>query len=89
MYVSDMDQAVDFYVNSLGLRLAQRFGNHWAQIEAGQSLVIGLHPKSENAPPPGTSGAISIGLLIDEPIDQVVQRLRGRGVKQTASNARA
>ena len=79
--VSDMDRAVTFYVNLLGLKLGQRFGNHWAQIEAGQSLVIGLHPKSEKAPPPGTSGAISIGLLLDEPIDQVVQRLRAKGVR--------
>ena len=45
VYVSDMDRAVDFYVNLLGLKLGQRFGNHWAQIEVGQSLVIGLHPK--------------------------------------------
>ena len=80
VYVSDMNRAVDFYVGLLGLKLAERFGNHWAQIEAGRSLVIGLHPKSEKALPPGTSGAISIGLLIDEPIDQVVQRLGGRGV---------
>ena len=75
-----MDRAVDFYVNLLGLKLAQRFGNHSSQIEAGQGLVIGLHPKSEKGPAPGTSGAISIGLLIDEPIEQVVQHLSGKGV---------
>jgi len=51
VYVSDMNRAVDFYVGLLGLKLAERFGNHWAQIEAGKSLVIGLHPKSEKAPP--------------------------------------
>jgi len=80
VYVSDMDRAVSFYVNVLGLKLGQRFGNHWAEIKAGENLVIGLHPKSVKAPPPGTSGAISIGLTIDEPIDQVVQRLGGKGV---------
>ena len=80
VYVSDMDRAVSFYVNVLGLRLGQRFGNHWAEIKAGENLVIGLHPKSVKAPPPGTSGAISIGLTIDEPIDQVVQRLGAKGV---------
>ena len=74
VYVSDMDRAVSFYVNVLGLKLGQRFGNHWAEIKAGENLVIGLHTKSVKAPPPGTSGAISIGLTIDEPIDQVVQR---------------
>lgn len=80
VYVSDMDCAVDFYVNVLGLKLAQRFGNHWAQIETA-GLSIGLHPKADQAPPPGTSGSISIGLAIDEPIDQVVQRLAGQGVR--------
>jgi len=81
VYVSDMDRAVDFYVNLLGLKLGQRFGNHWAQIEVGQSLVIGLHPKSEKGPQPGARGAISIGLLIDEPIDEVVRRLSRNGVR--------
>jgi catechol 2,3-dioxygenase-like lactoylglutathione lyase family enzyme len=81
VYVSDIDQAIDFYVNVLGLKLGQRFGNNWAQIEVGQSLVIGLHPKSEKGPRPGTSGAISIGLLIDEPIDQAVQHLGNKGVR--------
>jgi catechol 2,3-dioxygenase-like lactoylglutathione lyase family enzyme len=76
-----MDRAVAFYVDLLGLKLEQRFENHWAQITAGPSLVIGLHPKSEKAPPPGTSGAISIGFTIDEPIDQVVQRLSAKGVR--------
>ena len=80
VYVSDMDRAVAFYVNLLGLKLGRRSGNYWAEVEAGQGLVIGLHPKSEAAPQPGTSGAISIGLLIDEPIDQVVRRLGGQGV---------
>jgi catechol 2,3-dioxygenase-like lactoylglutathione lyase family enzyme len=81
VYVTDMDRAVDFYVNKLGLKLGQRYGNHWAEIEVGQSLVIGLHPKSEKGPPPGSRGAISIGLLVDEPIDQVVGRLSASGVQ--------
>jgi len=33
VYVSDMDRAVSFYVNVLGLKLGQRFGNHWAEIK--------------------------------------------------------
>jgi len=80
VYVSDMDRAVSFYVDQLGLKLGQRFGNHWAEIRVGETLVIGLHPKSDMAPPPGTRGAMSIGLTVDEPIDQVVERLRAKGV---------
>ena len=72
---------MDFYVKQLGLKLGQRFGNHWAEIHVGVTLVIGLHPKSDKAPAPGTRGAMSIGLTIDEPIDQVVQRLTANGVR--------
>jgi catechol 2,3-dioxygenase-like lactoylglutathione lyase family enzyme len=81
IYVTDMDRAVAFYRDTLGLKLTQRFGDHWAEIQVGASLVLGLHPKSEKAPPPGTSGAISIGLAIDEPIDDAVARLQAKGVQ--------
>jgi catechol 2,3-dioxygenase-like lactoylglutathione lyase family enzyme len=81
VYVSDMDKAVSFYINQLGLKLGQRFGNHWAEIKVGDSLTIGLHPKSDKAPVPGTRGAISVGLTIDEPIEQAVARLSAMGVQ--------
>ena len=81
VYVSDMDRAVSFYVNQLGLKLGQRFGNHWAEIRVGNTLVIRPHPKSEQGPAPGTSGAMSIGLSIGELIDQAVQRLSANGVQ--------
>ena len=35
VYVSDMDTAVRFYTETLGLTLTNRFGNHWATLEAG------------------------------------------------------
>jgi catechol 2,3-dioxygenase-like lactoylglutathione lyase family enzyme len=35
VYVSDMDRAVDFYIKQLGLKVGQRFGNHWAEIRVG------------------------------------------------------
>jgi predicted enzyme related to lactoylglutathione lyase len=81
VYISDMDRAVSFYVNQLGLKLNRRFGNHWAEIQVGNSLAIGLHPKSDKSPAPGTRGSISIGLTIDEPIAQVVERLTANGVQ--------
>ena len=81
VYVSDMDRAVAFYVETLGLKLQQRFDEHWAEIRVGSDLVIGLHPKSENAPAPGSRGAISIGLTVDEPLEEMVQRLASQGVR--------
>jgi catechol 2,3-dioxygenase-like lactoylglutathione lyase family enzyme len=55
IFVSDMDRSVNFYTKTLGLKLAQRFGNHWASVEAGR-LTIGLHPAS-NANPAGRNGS--------------------------------
>jgi catechol 2,3-dioxygenase-like lactoylglutathione lyase family enzyme len=80
IYVSDMDAAVGFYTGVLGLRLEFRAGDHWASIDAGAGLRIGLHPAGEQAPQPGTAGSITIGLLVDEPIEAVVAQLTGRGV---------
>ncbi|HEY6277751.1 MAG TPA: VOC family protein [Streptosporangiaceae bacterium] len=80
VYVSDMDAAVQFYTGVLGLQLEFRAGDHWASVNAGAGLRIGLHPAGEHTPPPGTRGAITIGLLVDEPIDTVVARLTERGV---------
>jgi predicted enzyme related to lactoylglutathione lyase len=79
--VSNMDAAVGFYTKVLGLTLTNRFGDHWATVNAGKGLTIGLHPASAKFPPPGTKGGMVIGLEIDEPIDEVVSRLQERGVR--------
>ena len=85
VYVSDMDRAVRFYTEVIGLKLTNRFGNHWATVQAGQTLVIGLHPWSASYPPPGTSGSVQIGLVVsrDEPIEAFAARLRQYGVEVT------
>ena len=77
--VSDFDRAVEFYTKTLGLRLTSRFGNEWAEVEAGPGLTIGLHPAG-HGPKPGTAGAISIGLTVKGPIEDAVGTLRSRGV---------
>ena len=79
IYVSDMDRAVTFYTETLGLKLKDRYGNEWAAIDAGDGLILGLHPQSEHSPA-GRSGSISVGFLVTESIDQVVARLTDRGV---------
>lgn len=77
--VSDMDRAVRFYTEVLGLKLTQRFGNHWASIQSPGGLVIGLHPASEQSPA-GREGSITIGFQVEGPIEQVVERLKQQGV---------
>ena len=42
MFVSDMDRAVTFYTEVLGMKLEYRFGNHWASLRIGD-LALGLH----------------------------------------------
>ena len=80
IYVTNMDRAVGFYTNTLGLKLQFRAGNHWAQIDAGNGLQIGLHPSGPQSPPAGKSGSISVGFSISQPLDQVVSTLKSRGV---------
>ena len=81
VFVSNMDAAVHFYTEVLGLKLTNRFGNSWATVEAGKGLTIGLHPASEKYPAPGTRGAMVLGLEIDEAIDKVVAQLTKNGVR--------
>lgn len=89
VFVSDLDRAVQFYTQVLGLKLTHRFGDHWATVDAGKGLTIGLHPARPNFPAPGTKGAIMLGLEIGDSIDEVVARLTARGVAMNGPIIRA
>ncbi|MEH6579811.1 MAG: VOC family protein [Amphritea sp.] len=81
VYVSDLDRAIAFYTDKLGLTLQARVGETWAEIDAGKGLVIGLHPASSaESPAPGARGAINIELAVREPMEAVVKALQQRGV---------
>jgi catechol 2,3-dioxygenase-like lactoylglutathione lyase family enzyme len=84
VFVSDMDAAVHFYVEILGLKLRKRYGDHWATVDAGAGLTIGLHPSSPKYPAPGTNGAVMLGLETDEPIERTVAHLAEHGLKPIA-----
>ena len=79
VFVTDMDRAVKFYTDILGLKLMQRFENHWASVAAGQ-LAIGLHPASGQNPA-GRDGSTTIGLMVEGKIDDAVSTLTQKGVK--------
>ena len=81
LYVSDFEGAVRFYTQVLGLKLKFRAENHWAEVQAGKTLVVGIHPATPHAPKPGTQGSIQIGLNVDGPLEHVMKTLAGRGVK--------
>jgi catechol 2,3-dioxygenase-like lactoylglutathione lyase family enzyme len=80
LYVSNMDRAVRFYTETLGLKLAYRFGDHWAAIELGKGLTIGLHPASAQMPA-GRKGSMAIGLELNGPIGDAVKALESKGVR--------
>src|SRR5437588_4501515 len=79
IFVSNMDAAVRFYTEALGLQLLERYGDHWASIDCGQGLTIGLHPASAQNPSVRV-GSITIGFRSSEPIRDTVAKLKARGV---------
>ncbi|MCU1326712.1 MAG: hypothetical protein JWN34_2082 [Bryobacterales bacterium] len=81
VFVTNMDRAVQFYTGVLGLRLTNRFGDHWATVDAGKGLTIGLHSASARHPAPGTKGGMMLGLEIGTTIEQAITRLTERGVR--------
>jgi catechol 2,3-dioxygenase-like lactoylglutathione lyase family enzyme len=76
--VSNMDRAVNFYVETLGLKLKSRYGDYFAQVEA-PGTTIALHPSSKNGPQPGKSESLSIGLGVDN-LESAMATLRDKGV---------
>ncbi|MGD0298793.1 MAG: VOC family protein [Bryobacteraceae bacterium] len=80
VYVSNMDRAVRFYTEVLGLKLAYRFADNWASVEAGKGLTIGLHPASAEMPA-GRKGSMSIGLELNGPIEDAMKTLSAKGLR--------
>ncbi len=78
--VANMDRAVRFYTEILGLKLAYRFGDHWASVELGKDLTIGLHPASGETPA-GRKGSMAIGLELSGSIEDAMKSLEAKGVK--------
>ena len=62
VFISNMDAAVRFYTEVLGLKLTNRFGNSWATVEAGKGLTIGLHPASLEVSRPWNKGSHDAGV---------------------------
>jgi uncharacterized protein (TIGR00369 family) len=73
--MSDLDAAIRFYVDALGLRLAMRFGTEWAAIYAGGGLIIGLEPGTSSRQSDGT-----VSLWTNEPLESTMDTLASRGV---------
>ena len=88
IFVTNMDRAVRFYTEDLGLKLAARYGDAWASVDAGRGFQIGLHPPSPKYPAPGTRGGMTLGLEVREPMASVVEKLKAKGVRFTSEIVR-
>lgn len=74
-WVTDMDTAVGFYRDGLGLTVNSRHGDEWAELDAG-SIRIGLHgTRGEAGPPHGGTAVFRVGDL-----DLAKAALEERGV---------
>ena len=72
LFVRDMKRAVGFYVETLGLKLVEDGGPHWAVIDAGEGFRIGLHASAESSSE-AKAGAPSVGLTPKVPILEAAQ----------------
>jgi predicted enzyme related to lactoylglutathione lyase len=62
------------------LKLLQRYENHFATIDAGHGLTIGLHPASAASPAGDRKSGMSIGLYLTGAIQDSVKTLQARGI---------
>lgn len=74
--VTDMQSAVAFYGDTLGLKVTEHDGD-WTEVES-DGLTIGLNA-SESESPRGDGGAV-IAFRPDGELEAEVQRLRDAGV---------
>ncbi len=81
LYVSDLPRSIDFFTKQLGLSLKGQPSDSWAEIDAGGGLVLGLCPQTSRSPTPGTRGAITVDLNVNEPLAEVKARLERKGVR--------
>jgi len=76
--VSDLNRAIQFYTETLGLKLVNRVQDHWAEVVA-PGLTIGLHPAGPHGPKPGNSESLAIGFTVDN-LDDDITTFKSKGV---------
>jgi predicted enzyme related to lactoylglutathione lyase len=74
-WVTDMERAVTFYRDALGLEVTMRHEDRWAELDAG-SIRIGLHGAIDGRP--AEHGGTAVFLVED--LDAATAALRERGV---------
>jgi lactoylglutathione lyase len=77
-WVSDMDRAVEFYGDVVGLKLVRRDGPSWAMFESGSDVRLALHGAMEGRPIE-TGGATAVFRVED--LDAARADLQRRGAR--------
>ncbi len=79
--VTNMDTAINFYTETLGLTLKNRHGDHWADIE-GPGIAIGLHPTDKDI---YRADNLQIGLKVPN-LDKAISELEQKGIQFKINN---
>lgn len=77
--VTDMQRAIDFYANTLGLKATMQ-ESEWSELEA-DGLKIGLNARDEETP--GGEGGAVVAFTPSGQLEDAVEDLRGKGVEFT------
>ncbi len=77
MPVRDIERAVDFYHNTLGLEVVNRDGP-WAEVESG-GVRIGLNGREPEGA--GTKGGPVLSFRPEGSLEETVEELQGQGVE--------
>ena len=78
IHVQDLDRAIQFYSETLGLTLNSRHGDVAAEI-GSPGLTIDLHRAHPGGPQPGEPGCLKVGFTVEN-LDEEMTRLRQKGV---------
>lgn len=82
LFVRDVDRAVRFYVETLGMKLVEEAGQGWAVIDAGEGFRIGLALLAQGtAVEKRGAFAPSVRLFPKVPIREAVAIFENRGVQ--------
>jgi len=73
--ITNMDRSVAFYTETLGLKLKNRYGEHWAEVE-GPGITLGLHPSTKINKGDNLSIAFSV-----KDLNKAVAELEQKGIK--------
>ena len=75
--VNDMDRALGFYGDTLGISVKENY-DEWALLEL-DGLLIGLNARESETP--GPDGGAVISFRAQQPLEQAVEDLKGKGVE--------